>query len=381
MPITILQIIPNLGAGGAEQACVDIAAALKNRGDKALVVSAGGNRVAEVRMVGGEHFVRAVDSKNPLVIINNAIWLAEFIRNHKVDIVHVRSRAPAWSAWIASRMASRPFVSTFHAAYKFSNPLKKFYNRVMTRPNRIIAISQFIADHIRDTYDIDAKKIRIVHRGINLEKFSPDHVDETHRALLRNAWAIEKNQRVILLPARLSPIKGHGFLIKAMGLLPSDLLQNVVLVIVGDDQGRAGYRHELNKLIKDNGLQNNVKLVDHCDDMPAAYSLADLVVVPSQVPEGFGRVPVEAMAMGIPVIASLLGATQETILNGNTGWLLPSNDHKLWAETICKALLLSQSQRDQMSNLAVERAHKLYDHKKMVADTLAVYDELMRQER
>ena len=376
MPLTVLQVIPNLGAGGSEQACIDIAAALKARGDKALVVSAGGQRVSEIIQSGGKHYVHNVASKNPLAILVNAIWLARFMRAHKVDIIHVRSRAPAWSGWIAGRLAKRSFVTTFHAAYKYSNPLKKFYNRVMTRSDRIIAISNFIADHIKNSYGISANKVRVIYRGIDLNKFAPDSINENRKDSIRRSWSVSPDQRLLLLPARLSAIKGQDLLIQAVALLPPEFY-NVTAVILGDDQGRTEYRRKLQGVIHSLKLANRIKLVDHCNDMPAAYAVAELVVVPSSVPEGFGRVPVEAMAMGIPVIASNLGATQETVIEGETGWLLPPESPKLWAAAIVKALNLTTKQKDRMKECAVKRAHALFDRSQMIDRTLAVYDELV----
>ena len=374
MTLTILQIIPNLGAGGAEQACVDVAAALAARGGRALVMSAGGRRVAEVERVGGEHFLWPVSSKNPFVMLRNARRLARFIHAERVDIVHARSRAPAWSAWLACRMTGCRFVTTFHAAYKFSGAVKKFYNRVMTRADRIIAISDYIAAHVQDSYGVDPQKIRVVPRGIALEKFTPEAVTEARRTALRQAWKIQDNVPLILLPARLSPIKGQSVLIEAMALLPRACA--VQAVIVGDDQGRKAYRQILESLIAARGLEKRVFLVQHCADMPAALSLAAMVAVPSKVPEGFGRVPVEAMAMGKPVLASDLGATRETVVEGETGWLLSPEKPEDWAQAIQKVLALSPPQRASLARTAQERARTLFDTRRMVAATLAVYDEL-----
>jgi glycosyltransferase involved in cell wall biosynthesis len=377
MTLTILQIIPNLGAGGAEQAVVDMTAGLVARGDRALVVSSGGSRVEEVIRAGGKHYVFYAASKNPWQIIANAKLLARLIRDERVDIVHARSRAPAWSAWLACRMTGCRFVTTFHAAYKFSSAVKKFYNRVMTRSDRIIAISQFIADHIAANYGGTRDKIRVIYRGIDSEKFTPDNIGEERRVALREAWGVKPDEKIILLPARLSAIKGQSLLIEAMALPP---LRDkaVTAVIIGDDQGRVRYRLQLEDLIAAKGQDRRVRLVPHCRDMPAAYSLASVVAMPSLVPEGFGRVPVEAMAMGVPVVASNLGATRETIIEGVTGWLLPPKDAALWAQTIAKALDLPEGKRHQMAIAARHDVQTRFTRDKMVADTLAVYDEVIR---
>jgi len=372
---TVLQVIPSMGAGGAEQACIDVAAGLRVAGHRALVASSGGARVSEILRVGGEHIQRPVHSKNPTVIITNALWLARFIRAQKIDVIHVRSRAPAWSAYIACRMTGCAFITTFHAAYKFSNPLKKFYNSVMAKADRIIAISHFIGAHIENTYGVERVRIRVIPRGIDLDKFTPDKVSGESRNKLRKAWDIEEGQPLILFPSRLSPIKGQAEFIEAMARLPYGL-KNVLAIIVGDDQGRVSYRRELENLIAAHGLQARVRLVPHCADMPATYSLAALAVAPSLVPEGFGRVPVEAMAMGVPAIATDLGGFTETISPGETGWLVPPNDTKKLAEAITAALTQTPEQRASMTHKAQQNVYAHYDKKKMVADTLKVYEEL-----
>jgi glycosyltransferase involved in cell wall biosynthesis len=372
---TVLQIIPGLGAGGAEQACVDVAAGLVKAGHHAIVVSSGGSRVAEVEKAGAEHITRPAASKNPAIMLANAFWLAKLVRARKIDILHARSRAPAWSAYWAARMTGCTFVTTFHAAYKFSNPVKKLYNGVMAKADRVIAISEFVAAYIRDAYGADAAKIRVIPRGIDWEKFAPEKVADDRRAKLRQAWGVKEGQKIILMPARLSRIKGHKVLIEALALLPPS---DVITAIPGDDQGRTEYRHELETLIAAKGLGSRVRLVPHCADMPAAYSLAALAVAPSLTPEGFGRVPVEAVAMGVPVIASAIGGFTETIVHGQTGWLVPPGDARKLADAIGEAFALETSARAALVQKAISAARARYDRRKMVADTLAVYAELAR---
>ncbi|MFY9287921.1 MAG: lipid-A-disaccharide synthase [Alphaproteobacteria bacterium] len=375
--LTVLQIIPHLGAGGAEQACVDVAAGLKAAGHDAIVVSSGGMRVEEITEAGAIHVQRDVATKNPLKMIANAYWLADFIRDNNVDVIHARSRAPAWSAYWASRMTKRPFVTTNHAAYKFSNPLKKFYNSVMVRGDRIIAISRFIAGHIEKSYGVARDKVRTIPRGIDLAKFDPDTISTERQAALRQEWGLEKEARLLLLPSRLSPIKGQLTVIEAMALLPQNL--PLTTVILGDDQGRKAYREELEALVAKHSLGNRIKFIPHCRDMPLAYSIANLVIAPSLVPEGFGRVPVEAMAMGTPVIATELGGFTETIQPGVTGWLVMPNNPRVLANVIEQALNQSPQQRDDMRRAAMNYVRTHFDTDKMVGDTLAVYTELVRR--
>jgi glycosyltransferase involved in cell wall biosynthesis len=372
---TVLQIIPSLGAGGAEQACVDIAAGLVKAGHRAIVVSSGGARVAEIEKAGAEHVLRPAASKNPIIMLENARWLASFVRKEKVGILHARSRAPAWSAYWASRMTGCGFVTTFHAAYKFSNPAKRLYNGVMAKANRMIAISEFVASYIRDGYHADPAKIRVIPRGIDFNKFAPEKVTEERRAALRNVWGVKANQKIVLMPARISRIKGHKVLIEAMKLMEAP---DVVAIILGDDQGRTEYRAELQSMIAEKGLGNVVRIVPHCADMPAAYGLAAVVVAPSLAPEGFGRVPVEAAAMGVPAIASAIGGFTETIAAGETGWLVTPGDPAALAAAMTEALALSGLARAILTQKAMSAARVRYDTRKMVADTLSVYAELTR---
>jgi len=371
---TVLQIIPSLNSGGAEQACVDVAAGLRAAGHRAIVVSSGGSKAREISDVGGTHITRAVNSKNPLTILANAHWLRQFIREQKIDIVHARSRAPAWSAYLATHGTSCRFVTTFHAAYKFTNPAKKHYNSVMTKADKIIAISDFIATHIHKNYGVAVEKIRTIPRGIDLDTFDIAKVTGARQEKLRKIWGIDKGQKVVFLPARLSPIKGQKILIDAMSLLPVSM-EDVVIVIAGDAQGRNDYKQMLHRAIAEGKLQERVKIVPPCEDMPAAYSLASLVIAPSLVPEGFGRAPVEAMSMGVPIIATDLGGYRETIRSNETGWLVPPADPQKLAETILQALHQKPEERLRMIKTAMHETRARYDKRKMVADTLEVYRE------
>jgi len=374
----ILQVIPSLVAGGAEQAVVDINAALVRRGAQSFVASSGGSRVAAIEQAGGTHYTLPAASKNPLTIIANARQLAAIIRAQGIDLIHARSRAPAWSAWMAARWTGCHFVTTFHAAYAYSNGLKKAYNRVMTQGKRIIAISDFIAAHIRNHYDVPPERVVTIHRGIDLTRFARERVPPENIAALRSLWQIAPEQRVILLPARLSRIKGQDVLLAALRLLAEQgALTSIKAIIIGADQGRVGYVQELMEQIMVGPLRDHVVLADHCQDMPAAYALADVVVAPSRVPEGFGRVPVEAQAMGVPVIATDLGATRETVLPNITGWLIPPDDPVALAEKIEQVLALSAEERTNLARHAIIHARNNFDLVQMAAATLAVYQQVM----
>lgn len=370
----ILQVIPALGAGGAEQSVIDINAALLAAGHRSYVVSSGGDRVAEIKAAGGIHITLPAASKNPLRLWLNARALQAIIRREAITLVHARSRAPAWSAWLAARWCQVPFVTTFHAAYGYTNALKQAYNRIMTRGVRVIAISDFIAWHIHENYGVPPERIVTIYRGIDLSHFDRATVSAERLQALRSLWQVAPERPIILLPARLTRIKGQDVLIAAMRLLvEEERAGNAVVVLIGSDQGRSHYTRELLEQVVSARLSDHVVIADHCDDMPAAYALATLVVVPSLVPEGFGRVPVEAQAMGVPVIASDLGATRETVLPDVTGWLVPPDDPAALAEKIHAVLQLPATARAQLARQAAARAVEKFALPAMTAATLAVY--------
>lgn len=372
--MNILQVIPSLEAGGAERAAVDIAVALKKAGHVSLVASSGGRLVNEIEQARARHIVHPLQKKNPAAILNNARWLAELIRSEKIDVIHARSRAPAWSAWLAARKTGIPFVTTFHAAYKGLFPLKKLYNSIMARGDRIIAISSFIAAHIRSHYHVPLQKIVTIPRGIDLEAFAQHAVDDVRRKAVAEQLKLEKGVPFILMPGRLSPIKGQELVLEALGQMKD---MPFVCAFVGPDQGRTSYTQKLKEATHQLGLEKQVRFIERMD-LLAAYARADLVLSPSQVAEGFGRVPVEAMAFGIPVIATALGATQETVKEGETGWLVPAGDGDALCTAIRHALSLPREVRLRMSEQAIQHVRARYDVRTMCAETLSVYQSVLR---
>ncbi|MEJ0062986.1 MAG: glycosyltransferase family 4 protein [Alphaproteobacteria bacterium] len=370
----ILQIIPSLVTGGAEQAVIDVNAALTRAGAGSFVASSGGPLVAAVEAEGGVHYTLPLASKNPMQILSNASRIADIARAQNIDVIHARSRAPAWSAYFASRMTGCKFVTTFHAAYKFKSAAKKIYNSVMAKGAVVIAISEFLALHIRDNYRVPEARIVVIQRGIDLTRFRRDKVLSERVRSLRASWEAEPDQRIILMPARLSRIKGHMVLIEALhNVTLRDPGSNFLAVIIGDDQGRNAYVQEIIEAIKTCRLEARVKLAGHCHDMPAAYAAADLVIAPSLVPEGFGRIPVEAQAMGVPVIASDLGGFRETMIPGETGYLVAVGDSAALAAKIQQALALSPEERLKMGERGIAHVRARFDKHKMAADTLDVY--------
>jgi glycosyltransferase involved in cell wall biosynthesis len=377
MTITVLQIIPALGTGGAEQACVDIAVGLVERGDRAIILSTGGWRVDKVEERGARHYICPVATKNPFKIIKNAFWMAGLIRDEHVDVVHARSRAPAWSARIACRLTGCPYVTTFHAAYKFSNRFKKAYNRVMASAHRVIAISPFIAQKIKEDYGVPDERIRLINRGVDLTYYNKQRITDAKRDKWLKLWGITLDRPIIVFPARLSPIKGHSLFLRVLGILKKAGMDMPLTLFVGDDQGRENYSLSLSEKIEAENLDGDVLMVGACSDMPAVYSMAMLVVQPSQVSEGFGRVPVEAMAMEVPVLASAIGAMVHTVEEGVTGWLIDPFNVDAWASALHKAMVMEPSARTEMGKAGRAHVAKHYGKTAMVTQTLAVYDELV----
>ncbi len=370
----VLQLVPTLVTGGAERGCVDVALALAEAGAVPLVASAGGPMVHELERAGIRHLTLPLASKNPLVIRRNARRLEAIIRDEGVAIVHARSRAPAWSGWLACRRTGARFMTTFHAPYNFSNGLKRRYNAVMARGERIIAISDFIRRHILDSYDVDPARIRTIHRGIDHATFAPERVGPARLVQLARQWRLPDDKPVILLPGRLTRWKGQTVLIEALERLGR---KDLCCLLVGSDQGRTDYRLELEEKVRRAGLEGVVRMTDHCTDMAAAYLLSAVVVSASREPEAFGRVIVEAQAMGKPVIVTAIGAYQETVIPGETAWVVPPDDPAALARALEEALALTAEQSAAIGDRARAFVAERYTRQRMCADTLDVYAELL----
>jgi glycosyltransferase involved in cell wall biosynthesis len=373
-PLHILQIVPRLGVGGAEQACFDIAETLLANGHKSFVISDGGRRVPELSHIGAVPIAMPVASKNPLVMWRNINDLVDVLKTNHIDLVHVRSRAPAWSAYFAARKVGIPFVTTFHAAYKGHSVFKKTYNAIMAKGDRIIAISHFLAEHIKARYLVDNRLVTIP-RGIDMARFDPATINLADVMALRHKLACTDDAKVFLLPGRLSPIKGHSFFIGALQRFRQKYPQlKFRALLVGDDQGRGDYRRALETLIHEKQLTGLVSLHDHQANVPTLYAMADIIVVPSLVEEGFGRVPVEAMAMGKPVIVTAHGGLKETVIDGVTGFFVKPNDH----ESFVTAIYAAYHKAGDKKAADAARHHVMthYDKKLMQAATLKIYEEL-----
>ena len=375
--VTILQVLPAMGAGGGvERGTVEIAEAITARGGRALVVSNGGASVHELKRVKAEHIEMPVHSKNPFVMYTNIQRLEKLIRDEGVDIVHARSRAPAWSACFAAKRAEVPFVTTFHGTYSASNAFKRKYNSVMAMGERVIAISKFIGGHLHQVYGAPATKIRIIHRGVNLERFDPATVTAERVTVLASNWRLEDGLPVVMLPGRLTRWKGQIMFIEAIAKMTR---RDLRCLLVGGDQGRTEYRQGLENLVNSRDLGEIVRIVDHCDDMAAAYMLTDVVVSASTDPEAFGRVLVEAQAMGRPIVASDHGGARETVIEGETGWLFPPGDVEALAATLDKVLGLSREIRSALAEKAIANVRENFSKQAMCDKTLDVYREVLEQ--
>lgn len=374
-----MQVIPALKSGGVEIETLQIAQAIAAAGGRAIVAANldGNDLQGTDQLPSDVTFINLpLDTKNPLRIANNTALLKKLIQKEKVDIVHARSRAPAWSAYKAAHSLRIPFVTTYHAAYNSRTVLKTFYNSVMARGDRVIAISRFIAEHLSQQYQertwFDPTKLRVILRGIDVHYFDPATVTTERLGHLRNHWKIPSDMRLLLLPGRISKSKGHMTLIQALSVMKQ---ANVMAVFVGSDQGHEAYREQLLREAEALDMEGRVKWFPPCPDLPAAYALADFILCPSLVPEGFGRLMAEAQAMKKPVIASQDGAASEVIEDGKTGWLFPSGDAHVLAQVLDKGLLMPQKRLDEMGVHGRKRAEAFFSKEHMNAQTIDVYKE------
>ncbi|WP_293375968.1 glycosyltransferase family 4 protein [Phenylobacterium sp. SCN 70-31] len=372
---TLLQVVPELETGGAEQSTIDVARAVVRAGGTALVATRGGRMAARLESDGGRMAQMPVQTKNPLTMLGNAARLVGLIRQEKVSIVHARSRAPAFSALWAAHATGTPFVATYHGVYKARSGLKRWYNAVMTRGDLVIANSDYTRDHVLAEHAVAPERLVTIPRGVDLERFEPAYVTESRLSALREAWGVQagEHRTRILLAGRLTRIKGHLTIIEAAARLRARGRHDFLILFAGDDQGRTGYSAELEAAIAAAGLEDAVRIVGHCDDMPAAYLVADLAILPTTVPESFGRTAVEPQVMGRPVIASNHGGVTETVQNGVTGWLAPVGDAEAWAEAIAQAIDVGPTRRLEMGEAGRRRARQLYSVEAMCEQTLAAY--------
>jgi glycosyltransferase involved in cell wall biosynthesis len=373
-PPVVMQVIPALNSGGVEQGVIDMNAAIVRAGGVSIVVSNGGLRIHEITKAGGLHIQLPVHSKNPITMFSNIARLRKIIRDHGVDLIHACSRAPAWSAERAAKGANVPYITSCHAAYTISGSLKRFYNSSLTRGARVIAVSHFLADYLEKNYKTDPNIIRVIHRGVPLDRFHPNLVSADRLIRMSQKMRLPDNASIVMLPSRLSRVKGHMFLIDAIEFLGR---KDIFCLFVGTDIGNEDYRRELEAAIEARGLSGQTRIVTDCNDMPAAYMLSTVVVSPGLVPEGFGRVPIEAQAMGRPVIATDHGGARETIINEETGWLVAPGDVPELARCLNEAMDLDGLGRATLATRAMAHVAKHFANEQMCQATLDVYAEVL----
>ena len=379
--IKVLQVIPKLGFGGAETGCYDIAHYLPENNCKSFIVTSGGELTKFIDKKKVKLIKLPVHSKNPLLMLLNAFILIGIILFFNITIVHARSRAPAWSCLLATKLTNRKFVTTFHGTYNFSGKLKKFYNSIMVRSDLIIAGSNFIFSHIKDNYSEflnSKKKFLVIFRGINVDYYDPSTKLEEDEMKLLQEWEINKEKKIILLPGRLTSWKGQELFIEAINLVKIELgYEAFHVVILGSEQGRNLYKKKLVRLTEQYRLTNQIKFIDHCKDMALAYQVSDIIVSSSIEPEAFGRVAVEAQSMEKLIIASNIGGSNETIINEKTGLLFESGNAYSLSQMIIKALTMDERSIKLLGAEGRKNVKKKFNVEKMCFSTYSEYKRLL----
>ncbi len=372
----IAQIIPALNNGGVERGTIETAQAISDVGWKPIVISSGGMLESQLKRAGAKHFTLPVNKKNPVSWQFTKIKLQKILKGENVDIVHVRSRVPAWIGLPVAKVFDIPTVSTIHGKFEAYNLLKRAYNKQMLKADEIIAISKFTKSVIERQFPklLPNISLNVIHRGVDTSVFSPNNV--TQQRIINEAERIglPDDLPVVMLPARPSSWKGHLILLRALARL--EHLQ-VAIVLLGAGDFNTGYAEMLEKASVELGLGANVRITTSSRDMPAALMLADVVVMPSIHPEPFGRIAIEAQAMGRPVIAFDHGGARETILEGKTGWLAKPNDIDSLSANLKAALSISKSKRNELSNLAQSNVKRRFSVRKMTNSTLEIYRKLL----
>ncbi|MGE0597560.1 MAG: glycosyltransferase family 4 protein [Hyphomonadaceae bacterium] len=376
---SVLQVTPELNAGGVERTTIEMAEAISRAGGLALIASAGGRLEPDLEAAGGELLRLPVNSKNPWIIRQNADRLAEAAKARGINLIHARSRAPAWSALIAARRLGLPFVTTYHGVYNARSPLKRYYNSVMARGDIVIANSHYTRRHVLDQYQLDPARVVAIPRGVDLEQFDPAAIAQHDIAAMRDLWGLSPGDArlVLMLPARLTRWKGQIVLIDALAELQSRRPGAVKAILAGDAQGRTAYVDELNTRIAASRLREAVAIVGHLSQMPTALAASDAALFPSVEPEAFGRGAVEAQAMGLPVIAANHGGLAETVVDGETGILVTPGDSGALAAAIERLLDMGVEARAAMGLRGKSRARRDYAKTALQSSTLQVYDRLL----
>jgi glycosyltransferase involved in cell wall biosynthesis len=379
--LKVLQVIPKLGYGGAETGCYDLAHYLSENDCLSCIVTSGGELLKFVDKKKVKLIKLPVQSKNPILMLFNTIALVFIILFHNITIVHARSRAPAWSCLLATKITRRKFVTTFHGTYNFNNLIKKFYNAIMVRSNLIIAGSNFIFSHVNNNYSKYLglkKKFLVIFRGINVDYFDSSKISEYEQNKLLEDWGINQEKKIILMPGRLTSWKGQELFIEALNLINKELGQeSFYAVVLGSDQGRNIYSKKIKRLAEQYRLTRQLRFIDHCKNMPVAYKVSDLIVSASIEPEAFGRVAVEAQSMEKPIVASDIGGSNETIINNKTGFLFESGNAQSLSKKMIEVLNLGESTLKSMGIEGRKNVVKKFNVEKMCFSTYSEYKKLL----
>ena len=379
--IKVLQVIPKLGYGGAETGCYDLAHYLPEKNCASYIVTSGGKLLKYVKNKKVKVIRLPVQTKNPILMLFNSLILIIIILIFNISIVHARSRAPAWSCLLATKITRRKFVTTFHGTYNFKSSLKKFYNSVMVRSDVIIAGSNFIFNHIKENYSkylLPEKKFLVIFRGINTEYYNSNKVKYSDVELFKKKLNIEDDEKVILLPGRLTSWKGQEMFLESLKKFKHNFSQiKFKAIILGDDQGRKIYKKKLLRLVEQYRLIDDVIFIDHMESMPLAYKISTVVVSSSIEPEAFGRISVEAQSMGKPIIASNIGGSRETIINDKTGFLFEAGNANKLSEKLSEILNLSELTLSGVGTEGRKNVISKFDIEKMCFSTYSEYKKLI----
>ena len=379
--LKVLQVIPKLGYGGAETGCFDIAHYLFENNCSSFLITNGGPLTKFINKKKVKYIRLPVNSKNPIIMLLNTILISVIVFFYNIDIIHARSRAPAWSCFLASKITRKKFVTTFHGTYNFKSKIKKFYNSIMLRSDLVIAGSNFIFSHIKENYKeylSNSKKFLVIFRGINIDYFDASTTFTEDEDKLFKSWNLEVEKKTILLPGRITEWKGHEMFIEAMNKINIQLgHKSFKAVILGSDQGRDLYKKKLIRLVEQYRMNDQIKFVDHCENMPLAYKISDLIVSTSIEPEAFGRIAVEAQSMEKPIIASNLGGSKETIVNNKTGILFDAGDSDDLSKKIIEFFNFDKSTIEQMGKEGRKNVSAKFNVEKMCFSTYSEYKKLI----
>ncbi|MBR1825092.1 MAG: glycosyltransferase family 4 protein [Alphaproteobacteria bacterium] len=374
----VLQVLPELNQGGVELGTIEIASELQKRGIENYVASEGGRMQYQLERMKVKHFTLPLKTKNIFKMLVNAKKLEKIIKENGVTIVHARSRAPAWSAYWAAKRCGVHFVTTFHGTYGLGpHGIKKFYNRVMTYGERVIAISNHIKEHIIKNYGTDANKIRLIARCVNMDNFNVEHMTAERIIKFLEDNHLPEDKPLVTLIGRLTNWKGQKLLIEALNKIKDDT--DFYCLLIGDDQGRVKYTEELHALIEKYGMNDRFAFIKHTLDVPAAMMVSDVVLSASIEPEAFGRIAIEGQAMGRVVIASNIGGSVETVIDGVTGRLFESENADSLAAALRWGLSLSTEEREKIGAAAIKNVKEHFTKQIMCDKTIKVYEELINQ--